>query len=346
LRERRGFFHREAKKREGIQENIATDKNQMTTDQFNTNQFRLSYLCASAFSSTAIPLRCVLRVFAVILLVFCGACQQPRMPATFYTGPTATLDEIVGKINANNSQIPTLWSREDFDGVIVDDKQQSHQINADGVILYRAPHELLITAHNEFGTVFEMGVTADNYWLKVVPSLDTLWWGKMANVGKPCAASIPIRPDLILDVLAVGAIDPNFGHEPYTVMRFNNDADAYMVDTVEKRADRLLVRKEVWYDRRTLLPGLVLLFDHNGRVVLQAHLTDFQPLGTGVAPSSPRIATTYKLFFPDSGSTMKFTLREQAISKNGVPRPGGIHMPDLNNPGVGQVIQVDRDCEK
>jgi hypothetical protein len=286
-----------------------------------------------------------LRVLAVVTLCICGACQEPQAHA-IYTGPTASLDEIVAKINANNAQIPTLWARQDFDGTIVDDKHQSHAVAADGVILYRAPHQLLITAHNEFGTVFEMGVTEQFYWLKVVPSLDTLWWGKIANLGKPCAETIPIRPDLILDVLAVGVVDPNFKNEPYTVMRFNNDADAYMVDTIERAADRLLVRKEVWYDRQTLLPGLVLLFDANGRVVLQAQLTNFQPLAGGASSNAPQIATSYKLRFPDTGSKMQFTLRDQTISQNGVPRPTSIHLPDLNNPGVGHVIQVDKDCDK
>ena len=286
----------------------------------------------------------------VVPMWLCSACQIPPETTGIYTGPTATLDEVIARVNANNSAIPTLWARQNFEGTIVDDKHDSHEISADGVILYRAPHELLITAHNEFGSVFEIGVTAEVYWLKVVPSLDTLWWGKMANVGKPTTVNIPLRPDLILDVLAVNEIDPNLLNEPHAVMRFNNEADMYMVDTIVRAADRLLVQKEVWYDRQTLEPRKVLLYDAKGRVVLRANLSDFQAVASGgdsggagdTGGAAPYIAGTYKLFFPDTGSKMTFTLSQAALSKNGIPHAGSIHLPDLGNPGVGHVVQVDQ----
>jgi hypothetical protein len=286
-----------------------------------------------------------LLVFAALGLLGCQSQTPQSLP--IYTGPTLSLDQVVAGVNARNIQIPTLWARQDFDGNIVDDKGNSHSISAHGVILYRGPHELRIVADNEFGPIFEMGATDEFYWLKVIPQSDTLWWGKMKNVGKPGAASMPIRPDYVLDVLAVGLIDPELMREPYTIMRFNNDADAYMLDTVVRGPDRMLARKEIWYDRTTLLPGLVLLFDDNGRVLLQAHLENYQPLPIdGVPPDRwPQVASVYKLRFPDTGSTMQFALSQQALTKNGVPRPGGIHLPDLNNPGVKHVIQVDANCD-
>ncbi|HUB26010.1 MAG TPA: hypothetical protein VL992_11325, partial [Tepidisphaeraceae bacterium] len=246
----------------------------------------------------------------LLLCALClSACQsQAPQGQAIYTGPTLSLDQVISAINARNIQIPTLWARQDFDGNIVDDKGNSHSISAHGVILYRGPHELRIVADNEFGPIFEMGATDEFYWLKVIPQTDTLWWGKMKNIGKPCATSVPIRPDYVLDVLAVGLIDPDLLREPYTIMRFNNDADAYMLDTIVRGPDRMLARKEIWYDRTTLLPGLVLLFDDSGRVVLQAHLENYQPLPIdGVPPDRwPQIATLYKLRFPDTGSTMQF----------------------------------------
>ena len=131
-------------------------------------------------------------------------------------------------------------------------------------------------------------------------------------------------------------------------MRFNNDADAYMVDSVVSGPDRLLVRKEVWYDRRTLDPGLVLLYDARGRVVLRAHLGGFSPVETPDTPKDrwPRVATTYNLYFPDTGSKMQFTLNDQALNKNGVPHAGSIHMPDPRNAGVKNVNQIDEDCDR
>jgi hypothetical protein len=285
---------------------------------------------------------------AVVLIAFAlllSACQ-PKGPFP-YTGPTSTLDDVLVRINSRNAQIPTLWARQDFDGELIDDKGDSHSISAHGVILYRAPYDLRIIGDSEFGPIFEIGTTQEDYWLKVIPQLDTLWWGKMKNIGKPCANSVPVRPDLIRDVLAIETINANLLQEPNPVMRFNNDADAYMIDFLIRGSDRMLVQKEIWYDRQTLLPGLVLLFDANGRVVLRAHLLNYQPLPIdGLPPDRwPEIATQYNLRFPDTGSTMQFTLSQQAISKNGVPRPGSIHLPNLNSPGVKNVVQVDAACD-
>jgi hypothetical protein len=282
---------------------------------------------------------------SVLFLSFlCGCRVEAPQQRALYTGPTYSLQEVIAHIDANTSQIPTLWARQDFDGTIVDQDHASHSLSAHGVILYRAPHELRIVANDDFGQeVFEIGLTDDLYWLKVVPKLDTLWWGRMRNVGKPSSVAIPIRPDLILDVLAVSGVDPNLNREPYPVLRFNNDADVYMIDSVVRASDRLLVQKEVWYDRVTLEPRTVLLFDANGRVVLRAHLSDFQPLADA---GSAVIAMQYNLLFPDTGSTMKFTLSQAALGKNGIPRPGSIHLPNLDNPGVKNVIQIDKEYSK
>ena len=105
-------------------------------------------------------------------------------------------------------------AHQSFDGSIVDENKNSHAVSARGVLLYRGPRELRIVANNEFGPIFEIGCTSELYWLKVNPELDTMWWGRMRNLGKPCGRPIPLRPDLILDVLAVGTIGTNFRDEP------------------------------------------------------------------------------------------------------------------------------------
>lgn len=276
------------------------------------------------------------------LLLSAGCCPTPPVA---YWGPTISLDELAAKINENNSKVPSLWGRLDFQATIVDSKHQPHSAGAHGVLLYRAPSEMLIVANDDFGgRFFEIGATKEFYWLKVVPQLDTLWWGRMSDVEAPTDSPIPARPDLILQVLAIGTIDPNFAHEPYIVMHFDNNGDAYVVDTLEKQPDRVLLRKEVKYDRQTLLPQRVLLFDETGRLALRAQLSSHEPVPVaGVEKEKwPKIPTIYDLYFPDTGSKMQFMLREQVLAKSGVPHEGSIKLPNLANPGVSNVIQVDK----
>jgi hypothetical protein len=276
----------------------------------------------------------------VLFTLLITGCAQQHHP---YFGPTLTLDALVSNINSNNAQIPTLWARHDFSGTLVDSDHASHSVSARGVLLYRAPDELRIIANDDFGQLaFEIGATSEFFWLKVVPESDTLWWGRMKNAGDPRCRPMPVRPDLILDVLAVGTIDADFSAEPYPVLRFDNDADAYVVDSIVRQPSRLLIRKEVFYDRATLLPRKVILYDDNGRAVLIAQVSDFDRLGSGTA--APLVPTRYDLFFPDTGSKMSFVLRDEVLTKNGIPHPGSIHLPDLARPGVKTVVQIDKDC--
>jgi hypothetical protein len=172
------------------------------------------------------------------------------------------------------------------------------------------------------------------------------WWGHYRNVGKPCAETIPIRPDLIGEVLGIGQINTDLLQSPAPVLRFNNDLDVYMFVWSAKLADRWVAEKEVWYDRKTLKPLKVLLFDTNGRIVLRADLSGHQAIevpGTG-AESWPQIATVYDLFFPETRSTMKLKLSDMALNtKTGHPKEGTIAFREEADV---KVIQIDEACEK
>jgi hypothetical protein len=117
-------------------------------------------------------------------------------------------------------------------------------------------------------------------------------------------------------VLGIGAIDTDFTHEPAPVMRFNNDADAYMIVWSARLPDRWVAQREVWYDRATKLPRIVLLFDENGRVVLRAYLSNHQPVESNDPEHAPKVATEYRLFFPATGAKMSFQLRDMRQKKN------------------------------
>jgi hypothetical protein len=89
------------------------------------------------------------------------------------------------------------------------------------------------------------------------------------------------------------------------------------------------------------------LFDVNGRVVLRAVLERHQPVkvaGLG-EPEWPRVATSYRLYFPETRTKMTITLSDLTLDKNGIPGKKGLRFPDLEKPGVAHVIQIDEGCE-
>ena len=288
-----------------------------------------------------------------LIAVGCQTRRLPRVerPVARYEGPTETMAQVVQAINANNAALPTLWARHYFEADIVDADKRRQFVNGDGVLLYKQPQGMRLVGEKAgVGRVFEIGSTDERYWMSMsAPNQPArMWWGWYRNLGKDCvdASSMPIRPELVLQVLGVSTINTNFLAPPVPTMRFNGDpnADAYVFVWNVPLADRWAAQKEIWYDRQTKRPRLVVLFDEHGRAVLRARLLNHQPVELDGVPRErwPVVARRYELFFPDNGSTMTFDLDEVAPERRGVPTRRGITFP--TDPRVDEVIQLDEAC--
>jgi hypothetical protein len=296
----------------------------------------LSYLCLSVF------------ICGSVFGCHGSGRQGGREP---YMGPTLSMYEVVQKVNANNRKVPTLWASADMDVSIVDDQGKRNNEVLSGNLLYRSGRDLFMAANKDpVGRVFELGSNSDVYWMSIIKvGPDTAWWGHYSNLGKECSQPIPIRPDLIQQVLAVSTIAEDFNQLPAPTMRFNNDADAYMFVWNGKLPDRYVAVREVWYDRQTLLPRLVLLFDANGRVVLRAYLDRHRKVKLENVPESewPLVATSYRLYFPDSGSKLSMQMTDVALSHGDGARAVPNDRSFQFNPErtrTSKVIQLDEAC--
>jgi hypothetical protein len=193
------------------------------------------------------------------------------------------------------------------------------------------------------GPVFELVSNPERYWVIAgLPDKNTMWHGRYASFDRVDKSQIPVRPDLVLEVLGIQSIATNLLQPPVPVMRFNNDEDVYMLVWNAPLADRWIAVKEIWYDRETLLPRAVVLFDENGRIVLRAYLLEHQPVEVEGVPKDqwPRVATVYRLFFPQTGSTMKFDLKTALETKRGnIPSARTFAFPQ--DPQASQVIDLD-----
>jgi hypothetical protein len=293
--------------------------------------------------------RYLISVILIALLAAGCAHQAQRVNPRYYDGPTDPMVRVVNDINANNEKIPTFLASHDFEATIVDEKGKERFVNGSGRVTYRQPYDLLLRGNKELvGTIFEVGSNSETFWLTAMPvdEPSQMWWGHYANLGKPCVQQIPIRPDLIVEVLGVSRIDTDFTRPPAPTMRFNNDQDAYMfVWNVQSRGpDRWIAQKEVWYDRQSKRPMLVVLFDHDGRIILRAYLSKHLPVRVEGLPEEqwPVMATEYSLFFPENKTKLSFSLKDVVLERKGIPNDGSFTFPD--DPGVAQVNQIDADC--
>lgn len=273
--------------------------------------------------------------------ILCSGCtpKKPKQREPWF-GPTESLETVIQKINENNSRIPTLWmqgaSSGGFEAWVRDDRNKEIFLNGDVTLMFRSPRDLRIRGKKPgIGQVFDVGSNADRYWMQVGGEVDTLWWGDYANASGPRPEAMPVRPDLLLQVLGVATLDTNLLEQPVPVMRFNNDAHAYMLVWNVRSADRWVALKEVWYDRETFLPQLVVLFDANGRIVLRAYLSHHESVGT----EGGKVATHYQLFFPETRTKLNLKLNEAKLSHNGFPRDASFAFPGED--AASKVICID-----
>jgi hypothetical protein len=280
-----------------------------------------------------------------LLLFGCGCRNAPPPPS--YYGPTLPFNQVVEQINANAERIPTLRGEGHFEAWVRQPDQTKEQyVAGDLTLLYSRPRSLRFIGKDPIlGPVFEIVSNNDRYWLIVKPpnpDQQTMYWGTHDNASRVDPKTIPVRPDLLLEVLGIGAVPTNFLEPPVPVLRFNNDADAYMILWNARLPDRWAVVKEIWYDRTTLLPKLVNLFDPDGRVVLRAYLFEHKPVEVEGLPKDqwPKVATVYKLFFPQTQSRLNFDLKGGLVLKKGtVPNERSFAFPE--NPDVAHVINLD-----
>lgn len=285
-----------------------------------------------------------------VALSSAGCCPtKPLETNASWRGPTDPMAQVVAAINRDNHAISSLWARHYFVGNVIDDRGKTHFINAEGILLMSKPASVRLVAKKEFGTIFDLGTDGQRFWMSVPVEVDTMWWGYNRNIGKPCSRAIPIQPEGILEVLGVGEFDADLKHAPVPVMRFDAERDAYVFLWSRPLTDRWVATKEVWYDRTTKRPVRVQLYDLDGRVALRAELSDFKQVelpGEAAKAGWPWMATTYRLFFPDSGSKITISLSDMHLrsEEGGVPNARSFVMPNPEQAQVAKVVQIDEEC--
>lgn len=289
---------------------------------------------------------------ALAFLPGCTHRQPTAPPAGSYFGPTDSLNEVIDKINANNELLPTLWARFAYSALIIDPQSgKTTELfeNTGNSLLYRGPGELRLRFNKTLvGVVLDIGVNRERYWFAATPPKGDgqMYWGLLNKHQPGDPSQLPIQPESILQVLSISTLITDLLADPAPLLRFNNDADAYMLSWSTRAQDRHFVLREVWYDRKTLHPILVLLYDRDGRVILRAYLRKHVPVPIADPQTpSPEIASELDMFFPESKSRLLLNLQDIAVTRSGAPNDASFrfYIPESISPE--KVKQVDAETQ-
>jgi len=256
------------------------------------------------------------------------------------------LRTIIDTINANNAQIDrTLYaSPVQVSARFVDDRGQPHSFTLEGGLLVRCPTEFRLDLRHALGEpVMQVAANTDEFWLWIRPEASTYWWGRFANVGKPCMDPMPLRPDELADVLGMrplptarnGAIGPAriFGEKYDRLIYLRKDDEAYAVE------------REYWVDRTPpYLIRLILFRDVAGRRGMNALLDDYRPAWSG----GPLVAHKISVYWPQRDARLE--QGRLLLSIDRWTEPGRVSARAFTRPttapdGISRTVQVDADCD-
>lgn len=265
-------------------------------------------------------------LLVVLMLCVIGlmGCQEAtHAPAA---GPQLSRDQLIAQINANNQSLSSLWARISLDAEIRNpDTGKRQTIYAgDGALMFLAPSNLRLRAIKDTMLVLDLGINADRFWLIApAPGPDQMWWGYVRDAAY-ASQEIPIAPRDLLDVLALRPISTEGENPP--VLRFDSAGQTYTLVWFRNGRNRDLIAREVSYDRQTLHPVRVMLYDPAGKLTLQADLSAHAPV-EGSAKPEPVVARHITLYATATKSTAELRLRNVAATHNGVPNAASFGYP-------------------
>lgn len=273
-------------------------------------------------------------------------CHQPQPEITTPTGAIErSLTAIVSTINANNSQIdrPLYASPVQVSAKFVDDRGHSHSYVLEGGLLVRCPSDFrLDLRHSLSEPVMQVAANADEFWLWIRPETSTFWWGRFANVGKPCMDPMPLRPDELADVLGMrplptardGAVGPAriFGEKYDRLVYLRRAGDAFSVE------------REYWVERTPpFLVRLILFRDEMGRRSMNALLDDYRAAWSG----GPLVAHKISVYWPQKAGKLEEGRLLLTIDRWTEPNrisSRAFVRPESAPEGIARTVQVDLEC--
>jgi len=244
----------------------------------------------------------------VLLLALAGAAR----PAGGAGDAVLPPGELIARHNAWADHIQHLWARADLRLNAPADEQGSRREQHDltGHLFLAKPERLFVHGQVLGKDVFTVGMNAERFWLWIRPKVNTVWTGRRGGEGERRFILSPADLMVALGLFRID-LDPAVDAECVAQRRHTVLTECWPDTTVR------MPRRRVWFDRATLRPVRVDLFDEAGHRLLLAELLRYEPVGLAGVP----LCTAYRVRFYGDGQEMLLVLRLTEVKPEKEPNP-------------------------
>ena len=211
------------------------------------------------------------------------------------------IETLVAERNAVASAVPRLWAR--VERLTVKPAGVPLSWDFTGTLLLAkgpeplGPHDFVLIGREAGQDVFRVGTSRTDqvyyYWARLGEQAGGAV-GHLALAGAPGLDELPIDPMQLLSVLTVTAMPSDLTQIPAVALTMSDDPPAYVVTYIDRQpiSGRILFRREVylpWAFDQPRRPYMVKVLDNQGRRVMTAHLSDYQPIDTSTMLDPPAL---------------------------------------------------------
>jgi len=269
-----------------------------------------------------------MRRTALVRVIVLFAVANSAARAADAPGPVSAPAEVIAAHNAWADSIRHIWSRAAVTiNVPIDKKREQHDL--DGHFFIAKPDRLFVHGQVLGQDVFRLGMNAERFWLWIRPGVNTVWTGRRGGKGE---RDFLLSPADLMAAYGMSRID--LARD--AAAEFVAGRRHYVLTEQQRAGGALLPHRRIWFDRTTLRPVRVDLFDDVGRRLVMAELLAYQAVG-----DTP-VCTTYRArFYGDEDVALVLRLSRVSLEKKPNPRlfeyrlPPGANERDLDAPAAG-----------
>ncbi|MCX5684830.1 MAG: hypothetical protein NT049_14255 [Planctomycetota bacterium] len=179
-----------------------------------------------------------------------------------------------------------LWSRAAIGLVMPRGESRGEPVRYDteGHLFLIKPERLFLHGQVMGQEVFKLGMDSERFWLWIRPGVNKIWTGRRGGEGERQFILAP--PDLLA---ALGVLPIELA--PEEPAAFDTQPNQYVFTRQRQFAGEKIPARRIWFDRRTLRPVRIDLFDDSGVRVVMAELLRYERIG------ETDVCTVYRIRF-------------------------------------------------